>query len=251
MKKGTKRFRAFLLLILVLAGIKVISLGRYEEREAGVHTTNKCRVYYLLNLDGMKGLGHVAFMLTDEAEKGILYSYNGMQYSLAECLLGKAGVGKMKEFSLSQKEVEEFLLTGDLQVSDAAECDNFDRLMYRYISREEYEMIREQAKAYIAAGETFEKLYAASGSPEGEKELVDFVSREDVPKYQIYRHNCDTAARIFIEKIDEEMAEYNANNQRLVPAKNYKGMWKQFGDDWGFLRLGEDSPVEWFLWYIL
>lgn len=93
-----------------------------------------CRIYYLLNIDGMKGLGHAAFLLVDEQGEGLFYSYNGMQYSLPECLLGKAGIGKMKSFALNREQTEQFLTAGDLEVSDTSECDNFDRALYRCVS---------------------------------------------------------------------------------------------------------------------
>lgn len=51
----------------------------FETRPPG-KSSDSCAVYYLLNIDGMKGLGHAAFMLTDEQGNGQVYSYNGMQY---------------------------------------------------------------------------------------------------------------------------------------------------------------------------
>ena len=67
-------------------------------REPRKEPGRDCRAYYLLNMDGMKGLGHAALLLVDEKGEGRLFSYNGMEYNIFWCLLGKKGLGKMKEF---------------------------------------------------------------------------------------------------------------------------------------------------------
>lgn len=215
---------------------------------------NSCMVYYVLNIDGMKGLGHTAFLLIDENANGQFYSYNGMQYSLMECLMGKAGIGKMKVFSLSAEEVEQFLLTGDLMVEDAAECDNFDRALYRYISKADYEQIQESVARYIDVGNEYERLYAAAFHSNGEehaaadKELQEFLGQTNLPKYQIYMHNCDVVARELIALIDEEVEIYNAENAKLMPSSNFIGMYNEFGETWGCQVLGADTTLEKLFW---
>ena len=52
-------------------------------------------LYYIVNADGMKGLGHSIVMLVDEDGCGTVFSFNRMQRSLGESLLGQSGVGKM------------------------------------------------------------------------------------------------------------------------------------------------------------
>ncbi|MBQ7954888.1 MAG: hypothetical protein IJ282_04005 [Lachnospiraceae bacterium] len=237
---------------ILLAGILLLFLlwdTPIRERNAQ-ETGDSCGVYYLLNIDGMKGLGHTALLLTDEQGKGFFYSYNGMQYSLGECLMGKAGVGKMKVFALSGEEVEEFLTTGNLQVEDAAECDNFDRILYRYISSEDYTLIQESAAKYIDTGDEYERLYGvACNASEGEraiaeKALNEFLTQVDLPKYQIYVHNCDTVARELMALIDQEVASYNAEDEKLTPTDNYIGMYKKLSETWGCRVLGADTMVE-------
>lgn len=42
----------------------------------------ECMLYYIVNVDGMKGLGHSILMLVDQEGCGTVYSFNGMQRSL-------------------------------------------------------------------------------------------------------------------------------------------------------------------------
>lgn len=241
--------------ILLISAILLIMIwdAPFENRKPQ-ETAHSYGVYYLLNIDGMKGLGHTAFLLTDEQGNGQIYSYNGMQYSLMECLLGKAGIGKMKVFALSSKEVNDFLDTGDLQVEDTTECDNFDRILYRYISREDYIRIQEGAAKYIDTGTEYERLYAAVYHAKGEErvwaeeELDDFFRQEDLLTYQIYNHNCDTVARELIAFIDEEMAAYNIANEKLTPTGNYIEMCSKFSEVWGYRILGNDTLLERLFW---
>ena len=177
-----------------------------------------CAVYYLLNIDGMKGLGHTAFMLKDENGNGQIFSYNGMQHSLLECLAGKAGVGKMKNFSLNSEEVNAFLHTGNLQVEDTSECDNFDRILYRYISKEEFEQIQKEAGKYITTGTEYETLYAAVFHATGEEKML----------------------------AEERLNEFQ--NQELTPTDNYIRMCNVVGEEWGYQIIGEDTLIERVFW---
>lgn len=231
-------------------GFKILFPGETKVQVCSSSEEQSCQIWYLLNLDGMKGLGHSALMLLDENGEGQVFSYNGMQYSLIQCLMGREGIGKMMQFSLGEDEVEILLETGNLQAGVYGECDNFDRGLYRCISREQYDQIAEEARRYIETGDEFERLYADLHSAEGDivydaQEQMDlFLAREDIPRYQIYRHNCDTAARELIALVDEEMAQYNQSETKLTPGGNYKNMCRRFGDIWGYMGLGEDSLVE-------
>lgn len=248
-KTKSKYVFAFLLMCLVIAFWD----APFGIREAN-RIDNSCAIYYLLNIDGMKGLGHTAFMLKDENGNGQIFSYNGMQYSLLECLVGKAGVGKMKIFSLNPEEVNAFLHTGNLQVEDVAECDNFDRILYRYISRKEFEQIQKEAEKYIMTGTEYETLYAALFHASGEEitlaeeNLNNFLNRDDLLKYQIYIHNCDTVARELIALIDKEVKEFNISKGNLTPVDNYIGMCNVVGEAWGYQKIGEDTLIERLIW---
>lgn len=215
---------------------------------------NTCAIYYLLNIDGMKGLGHTALLLQDENGNGQMFSYNGMQYSLLECLVGKSGVGKMKVFTLTSAEVDAFLHTGNLQVEDTTECDNFDRMLYRYISKEELEQILKAAEKYIVTGTEYETLYADHFNATGEDKIIaeerlnDFLNQEDLLKYQIYTHNCDTVARELIALIDQEVKDFNINKEKLTPTDNYLGLCNIVGETWGYQKIGEDTLPERFFW---
>lgn len=231
-------------------GIRLFWPGNVPDRACSSANGQPCQVFYLLNLDGMKGLGHSALMLVDEEGEGRIFSYNGMQYNLIQCLMGKEGIGKMKEFSLTADEVEMLLKTGDLQAGEFEECDNFDRALFRYIDREQYERIVKEAERYIQAGDEYEGLYAelyggtGADISDAQEKMDQFLGRPDIPRYQIYSHNCDTAARELIGLVDEEMAVYNDSEAKLIPAGNYKNMCRQLSDTWGYMGLGQDSLLE-------
>lgn len=232
------------------SGFRLFSAKEAKSRICRRSEEQSCQVWYLLNLDGMKGLGHSALMLLDENGEGQVFSYNGMQYNLIQCLMGSEGIGKMKQFSLSADEVEALLETGDLQAGVYEECDNFDRGLYRYISWEQYDRIAEEAERYIEIGDEFERLYADLHNAVGDvvydaQEQMDlFLASEDIPRYQIYHHNCDTVARELIALVDEEAAEYNLSETKLTPRGNYKNMCRRLSGTWGYTRLGEDSLLE-------
>ena len=220
---------------------------------AKTSSLQSCRVCYLLNIDGMKGLGHSALLLIDESGAGQLFSYNGMQYNLLECLLGKEGIGKMKVISMNSEETEDFLETGRppetaFTGGSFEECRDFDRILFRCITEQEYLAILQAADVYIDTGDEFERLYAAACSSEAteqaRKEMDAFLSQEGLPSYQIYSHNCDTAAREIIALADPEMAAYNDTQAGLIPGNNYRKMCRFLGNSWGYGALGNDSWLE-------
>lgn len=254
MIKNKRLYLKWLFILMMIAVMLIIIWDTPFKDRKPQESAHSCAVYYLLNVDGMKGLGHTAFLLTDEQGNGQLYSYNGMQYSLVECLLGKAGIGKMKMFALDSDDVNNFLNTGDLQVEDTAECGNFDRIMYRYISKEDYMRIQEGAAKYIVIGTEYESLYADVLRAEGnertlaEEKMNNFFKQEDLLTYQIYNHNCDTVARELIALIDEEMAAYNSEDEKLTPTGNYIEMCCKFSEIWGYRIVGKDTLLERLFW---
>lgn len=256
MQKRKKAIAVVFLALIVIMVAKIISNTQYKECTIIASEERMPAVYYLLNIDGMKGLGHSSLLLVDSQGKGYLYSYNGMQYSLAECLMGKAGIGKMTFFELEPECVNEFLETGDLEVAVESECDNYDRALYTYISNEECEAIKEELAYYIEVGDKYQQLYAdayilqSEESTVAEAALQEYVSSENIPKYQIYNHNCDAVAREAIATVSDEMQEYNASEEKLFPSSNYKNMCEQFGTEWGTIHLGQDTFVEKILWYL-
>lgn len=258
----SKRKKARRLLLVLLLALLIFLIYRLLTRSKAAYrecqsSDRACGIYYLLNVDGMKGLGHAALMLTDEQGEGRIFSYNGMQYNLVQCLLGKKGVGKMKEFLLDREGVEVLLCTGDLPAGEYEECGNFDRVLWRRISREQYDKVVRAAEVYIAAGEAYEELYAALYEHLGEeaeeirRQIENFPKREGVPLYQIYTHNCDTAARELMGEADDEVRGYNESEAKLTPNGNYRNMCRKLGDAWGFRRLGEDTFIETVLNYLM
>lgn len=256
-KRGRKIPGIILILLLAFVGYRLVTRSGMTDRECQAAENADCGIYYLLNLDGMKGLGHSALMLVDEAGEGHIFSYNGMQYNLFQCLLGKQGIGKMKEFTPDKVCVEELLDTGDLPAGKYEECSNFDRALWRRISREQYEQVLQAAQLYIKAEEEYERLcgelYEHSGEEAEEirQQIEEFLTSEDTPLYQIYTHNCDTAARKLMEEIDEEVKVYNQSDAKLTPNGNYRNMCKKLGSAWGFRCLGEDTIKETILNYLM
>lgn len=90
-----------------------------------------CMLYYIVNIDGMKGLGHSVVLLVDEDGSGTVISFNGMQRTLIECLLGKSGVGKMSIATMTKAETALFLETGNLNLDKDQLADNYDIALYR------------------------------------------------------------------------------------------------------------------------
>lgn len=175
----------------------------------------KCMLYYIINADGMKGLGHSIFMLVDGDGRGTVFSFNGMQRTLGESLLGQSGVGKMSMGTMTPEETEVFLQTGNLDIDADQLSDNYDMALYRPITEEEYNTIVEQTVPYIAAGEQFAALYekwAMEEEPDRkedyEQALEQMGQDESLPLYQIYTYNCDHAARILISSVDISMQDY-------------------------------------------
>lgn len=118
-----------------------------------------CMLYYIVNADGMKGLGHSIVLLVDENGCGTVFSYNGMQRTLGESLLGKSGVGKMSMGTMTKEEITAFLQTGDLNLDEDQLSDNYDIALYRPITTENYHTVLEQTAPYIEAEERFAALY--------------------------------------------------------------------------------------------
>ncbi|MCI8996440.1 MAG: hypothetical protein HFI31_07555 [Lachnospiraceae bacterium] len=224
------RIRAAGVILLLLFGFlcaRLLFVRPPEERACQENSVNSCQIWYLLNVDGMGGLGHSALLLVDELGGGRIYSYNGMEYNLFWCLLGKEGVGFMREISLDPEERAVFCQSGQLSLSDSAECRDFDRALYREITREEYGTVYQAVQKWIE-----------------KEQLWDLLEQEDIPLYHIYTHNCDTAARELIALVDEEVEEYNQSHARLTPGGNFREMCRRLGSGWGIRRLGEDSWKE-------
>lgn len=158
MKKRTGKWIKYGIIILLSLYLAICFSMRLSVRETAWEA-GECMLYYLVNADGMKGLGHSIVMLVDEEGCGTVISYNGMQRSLTESLLGKSGVGKMSIGTMGADETETFLQSGNLHMDGDQLTDNYDVALYRPITAEEYRVILEQTKPYLAAQEQFAVLY--------------------------------------------------------------------------------------------
>lgn len=88
-----KRIKYGILILLVMYAVLCLSMC-LSVRDMS-YTEEDCMLYYIVNADGMKGLGHSIVMVVDEKGCGKVFSYNGMQRSLWESLPGRSGIGKM------------------------------------------------------------------------------------------------------------------------------------------------------------
>lgn len=217
----------------------------------------ECMLYYIVNADGMKGLGHSILMLVDRDGRGTVFSFNGMQRSLGESLLGQSGVGKMSTGTMTPEETEAFLQTGDLDIDADQLSDNYDMALYRPITEEEYDIIVEQTVPYIAAGEQFAALYekwAMEEDPDRKEEYEQALGQMgqdgNLPLYQIYANNCDHAARLLISTVDSAMQDYMQHGRRMTPNGNLKAFGGK-AEDWGVMTLGGQTLPERVLMFLM
>lgn len=254
MKKDCKRYSwyriagYFVLAVILCYFVLCFSLRLKERKAQG--TQGNCKIYYILNADGMKGLGHSILILEDKEGCGTVFSFNGMQRSLGEALLGKAGVGKMSVGHMSRDELQDFLDTGDLCLEGDQLQDNYDIVLYRNISEEEYAAILAGTEIYVETGREYEELYIQYASAdegmmkaEYERQLEQMGVNDALPLYRIYTHNCDHAARMLIARADDEMREYNLNSNKITPGGNLKAFAKST-NSWGVIRLGKNTFPE-------
>lgn len=216
-----------------------------------------CMLYYIVNADGMKGLGHSILMIVDEEGCGTVLSFNGMQRSLWESLLGKSGVGKMSIGTMSAEETTAFLQTGDLHIDGDQLTDNYDMALFRPITAEEHRVILEQTSPYLAAEEQFAALYEkwameaeTDKREEYKQELEQMARDDDLPVYQIYTNNCDHAARLLASAVDSTLQDYLEHSRRMTPNGNLKAFGKK-AEDWGVMTLGKQSLPEKVLLFLM
>lgn len=254
MKKDCKGYIAYriagyiILAVIICYFVLSLSLRLKVRGEQG--TQGNCKIYYILNADGMKGLGHSILLLEDGEGCGMVFSFNGMQRSLGEALLGKAGVGKMSVGYMSREELQDFFDTGELCMEGDQLQDNYDAALYRNITEEEYAAIVEEAQLYIETGREYEELYIqyAAATEENlreeyKRQLEKMGVNDALPLYRIYTHNCDHAARMLIARADDEMREYNLNSNKITPGGNLKAFAKST-NSWGVIRLGKSTFPE-------
>lgn len=229
---------------------------RLPVRAASSHK-EECMVYYIVNADGMKGLGHSILLLVDEKGCGTVLSFNGMQRSLGECLLGKSGIGKLSTGEMTAEETEDFLQSGDLSVDGDQLTDNYDIALYRPITTEEYSIILEQTVPYREAEQRFAVLYEQwiteeedSKKEEYKQALERLGQDETLPVYQIYTNNCDDAARKFASCVDPDLQEYTEHGWRITPNGNIKAFGKE-AKDWGVMVLGKQTLPEKILMFLV
>lgn len=248
-RKRIKKYIMFGILILPAVFFCRCFSMRLSVRDTSFEQED-CMLYYIVNSDGMKGLGHSILMIVDEKGCGTVLSFNGMQETLAESLLGRRGVGKMSMGTMSPEETAAFLQSGDLHIDSDQLTDNYDIALYRPITAEDYHVIMEGTAPYLAAEAQFAALYEkwtveedSRKKKEYEKELEQMRKAEDIPAYQIYINNCDHVARLLISTVDSEMRDYINHAWRMTPNGNLKAFGKK-ASKWGVMELGKQSLAE-------
>ena len=256
MKKRTGTWIKYGIILLLLLYLAICFSMHLSVRETAWEA-GECMLYYIVNADGMKGLGHSIIMLMDEEGCGTVISYNGMQRSLTESLMGKSGVGKMSIGTMSADETETFLQSGDLHLDGDQLTDNYDVALYRPITAAEYGVILEQTEPYLAAQEQFTVLYEkwameenTSQKAEYEQELVQMGQGDALPVYQIYTSNCDHVARLLISSIDTELRDSMRHTWHMTPNGNIKAFGAK-AQSWGVMMLGSQSLSERILMFLM
>ena len=216
-----------------------------------------CMLYYIVNADGMKGLGHSILLLVNEQGNGTVFSFNGMQRSLKESLLGKSGIGKMSTGMMTAEETKTFLQTGDLKIDGDQLTDNYDMALYRPITTEEYQIILEQTKPYFVAEQQFAVLYEkwaeeedAGRKAEYKQALEKMGQDKSLPVYQIYTNNCDHAVRKLASTVDSDLQEYTLHTWHMTPNGNLKAFGTK-AESWGVMTLGKQSIFERILMFLV
>ena len=243
---------------LLLTGLYLILCASLSLRpRPAAPAQGDCMLYYIVNADGMKGLGHTILMLTDEDGRGTVISFNGMQKSLGESLMGQSGVGKMSIETMDAKETAAFLQTGNLSLEGDQLQDNYDRALYRPITAQEYRAVFAAAEPYLAAEAKFDTLYTqwASAQDSSRKDacrqqLARLSRDRSLPLYRLYTHNCDHAARELASAADSDMREYTLRTWRITPNGNLKA-FASSSDRWGVMELGETSLPEKILLFLM
>lgn len=209
-----------------------------------------CMMYYIVNADGMKGLGHSILLLVNEQGIGTVFSFNGMQRSLRESLFGKSGIGKMSTGVMNAEETKAFLQTGDLKIEGDQLTDNYDMALYRPITAEDYQAILEQTTPYFEAEQQFVLLYEkwaeeedAGRKAEYKQALEKMGQDKRLPVYQIYTNNCDHAVRRLASTVDSDLQEYTRRTWRMTPNGNLKAFGAK-AESWGVMALGKQSVFE-------
>lgn len=249
--KGIKYALAAAILIYIILCFSM----EVNERES--IQKGECRIYYSVNIDGMGGLGHSILILEDEEGNGLAVSYNGMQTDLRQALLGKSGVGRMTLGELDERQLQEFIDTGNLNLEGDQLQDNYDLTVYNNITKIDYYRIIENTAVYLETGRAYENLYeqfASEQNPEQKEnyrnQLLEMGEDITLPLYNLYHNNCDDVTRLLIAAVDEEMSAYNRNSSRLTPNGNVKGFVKS-SKTWGVRKLGSDSMKEIILSFLM
>lgn len=256
MKKRTGKWIQCGLLILLSLYLAACFSMRLSVRETTLEAED-CMLYYIVNADGMKGLGHSIVMLVDEAGCGTVFSYNGMQRTLTESLLGKSGVGKMSVGTMTADETRAFLQSGNLCMEGDQLTDNYDVALYRPVTAEEYRVVLDQTAPYLAAQEQFATMYEAWAAEENadkkadyEQELERMGQGDALPVYQIYTNNCDHLARLLASSVDSELLDYTNRTWRMTPNGNVKAFGAK-AQSWGVMTLGSQSLQEKILMFLM
>ncbi|MBP3486958.1 MAG: hypothetical protein J6K53_01040 [Roseburia sp.] len=258
-KKISKAVLIFLCIACAIYIVRCISIGILIKSKNATRLPEEstdAKVYYAINVDGMKGLGHSILLIEMENGEGLVISYNGMQRSLAEALMGMSGVGKMSVVALSETQMDDFFATGNISVGLDQLDDNYDFVLSHVITEEDYQAVIKQLEPYYEAERAYASIYGNWVSanddekPEYERQLEELANDESVPLYRIYRHNCDDVARELLAGFNSEIASYNEHKRHLTPSGNFKALALAL-DDWELHELGDNSVKEAVLYFFM
>ena len=237
--------RLFIILIAIILGIYLFCcvMNGFKESENPADVSDTYAIYYLVNADGMKGLGHSIVLLTGpdntETDTCVVYSFNGMEKNLKQALMGEAGVGCLSVAYLTKEEVASFLADGDLNAGTEQLNANYDLAVYKEIKYEEYKKIAEQVSVYMQLTDEYHKLE----EKQDKEGIASLKTQNDALLYRIYSHNCDTVARELMEAVDQDVHAFNVSNNYRTPLANIKAFSREM-DEWSAIKIGDQSFKE-------
>lgn len=236
-----------ILLALIIIGLIIYLvccvLNGFKKSEYPEDVSDTYAVYYLVNADGMKGLGHSIVLLTgpdnQENTSCLVYSFNGMEKNLQQSLMGEAGVGCLSIVQLTQDEATAFLKDGNLNAGIDQLNANYDLAVYKEIEYEEYMKIAERAAVYTQLTDEYHRLEEMQ-----DKEGIDVLkSQNEELLYRIYSHNCDTVARELLEMVDQDVCIFDETDHYRTPLANIKAFSRKM-DEWSAITIGEQTLKE-------
>lgn len=212
--------------------LQYIDLNGKEEKDYAV--------YYLNNMDGAKVFGHNSILIENPDGSSEFYSYMGTGAMPEVLKPSNNSLGYMGHELLNSTETEEFLKTGDINVTMADKSknhDNYDRALKKNITEDERNQLIQAANQYIM-------IFDEGSIIEDDKIKKDYLKKTDKAAYNLYTYNCDTVAGEIIALIDPEFISCQYRMLNSTPNNSFYVRKTVLGDSWKEIEIGENDWKE-------